>query len=151
MRVVSIIILGLLLGACSNHPIVNDIGRGYSTYSVVHKVRCEAQDALYDHIQMKGWATARVSLPKAEEKLAKLLKNQDKNITRTQAITDLGIITEEIEENRRKLEAVKVQTRALQIRLEQLPAEKIAVVERAILELEELRARATSNVQGVLE
>lgn len=151
MRIVPIIALGVLLGACSNHPIVNDIGRGYSTYSVVHKVRCEAQDALYDHIQMKGWATARVSLPKAEEKLAKLLKNQDKNITRTQAITDLGIITEEIEENRRKLEAVKVQTRALQIRLEQLPAEKIAVVERAILELEELRARATSNVQGVLE
>ena len=90
-------------------------------------------------------------LPKAEEKLADLLKEQDKNITRTQAITDLATITEEIEENRKKLEAVKVQTRALQIRLKELPEEKTAVVERAILELEELRARATSNVQGVLE
>ena len=107
---------------CSNHPIVNDL-TGFSTYDVVHKVRCEAKQALTDHVNEKKWHRTALSIPTTQTKLAKAQKDLDGNVTRSQILADLDLIKLESEDNRKKLDAVTLRGEALVIRLDEIPKE----------------------------
>ena len=85
------------------------------------------------------------SLPKSEVKLAERIRDQDKNVQRIRAMTDAADIKAESEENRRKLEALKIQSRALQLRLKALPTEKTGVLEQVVADEDELKASAKQN------
>ena len=59
MRITNTIItisLATAVTACANHPLQDDV-TGYSNDQIIHKVRCEAQNAIVDYLHSKNLVT----------------------------------------------------------------------------------------------
>lgn len=55
-QLTAVVMGGVLLGGCANHPLVDDV-TGYTTNDIVQKLRCEAQQAILAHLVKKHFTS----------------------------------------------------------------------------------------------
>lgn len=63
------LIHGLLLGACSMHPLQDDV-TGLSLSEVVHKVRCEAKDAVSRVVAEENWIESKKKFLQIQQEIS---------------------------------------------------------------------------------
>ena len=105
----------IFLGACSNHPLVDDM-TWYKSSDVIHKVRCEAYEELLRHVDSQQVAIQRNEYDQINANL-KSDQDQIKNDFKKDAEkykNELEPLTAVRDAIKRKLELVWLQDEALQ-------------------------------------
>jgi len=115
MRRIVAIMLMLFVAGCSNHPIVDDV-TPYTTYDVVHKVRCEAREALdaYAKEHRFDFNVIKQVQDDIKDKQGALEKDPE----RAKLLAEAAIVNAEIDETRTKLLTVKLHILGLKRRLD---------------------------------
>lgn len=139
MRRAIAIVLMLSVVGCSNHPIVDDV-TPYTTYDVVHKVRCEAWEALDAYAKEQRFDVNEIlRVQKAIKGMQDALNN---NPERAKLHAEISIINAEIDETTTKLLTVKLHILGLKRRLEGRPDTEAMLSKVKALQN---RLRATNN------